>query len=320
MARCALITGITGQDGSYLAEFLLQKGYEVHGLVRRSSQDRMDRIDALLEKITLHEADLLDEMSILRVLRLVKPDEIYNLAAQSFVPSSWSQPLLTGEITGLGVTRILEAIRCFDESIRFFQASSSEMFGQAVESPQTETTPIRPRSPYGVAKAYGHFITVNYRESHGLFAVSGILFNHESARRGIQFVSRKITRGAARIKLGKQKNIKLGNLDAQRDWGHAQDFVRAMWMMLNQDNPVDYVVATGEKHSVVDLAIIAFDHIGLNWRDHVRVDESLYRPVDVDVLCGDATRIRTDLGWQPEIAFEELIRGMVDADLEQFRG
>ena len=316
MTRCALITGITGQDGSYLAEFLLDKGYQVHGIVRRSSQERMQRLETILSRIQLHEADILDEMSLIRVLRKVQPDEVYNLAAQSFVPTSWSQPLLTGEVTGLGVVRILDTIREFNDRIRFFQASSSEMFGQSLEEPQTETTPLAPRSPYGIAKAYGHFITINYRESYNMFAVSGILFNHESPRRGIYFVSRKITRAVARIKLGSQIKLKLGNLDASRDWGYAEDFVKAMWLMLNQESPEDYVVATGEKHSVRELAHVAFSHVGLNWSDHVEVDPQLHRPADVAALCGDAKKIRTQLGWEPQVAFEDLIRMMVDADLE----
>lgn len=319
MTHCALITGITGQDGSYLAEFLLDKGYQVHGIVRRSSQEGMQRLQTILARIQLHEADILDEMSLTRVLRKVQPDEVYNLAAQSFVPTSWSQPLLTGEVTGLGVVRILDAIREVNDRIRFFQASSSEIFGQSLEEPQTETTPLAPRSPYGVAKAYGHFITINYRESYGMFAVSGMLFNHESPRRGIHFVSRKITRAAARIKLGSKTKLKLGNLDASRDWGYAPDFVKAMWLMLKQESPEDYVVATGEKHTVRELADVAFSHVGLKWPDHVEVDPQLHRPADVVALCGDAKKIRAQLGWKPQVSFEDLIRMMVDADLEILR-
>ena len=320
MTRSALITGITGQDGSYLAEFLLGKNYEVHGMVRRSSQERVQRLEKILPQINLHEGDLLDLGSVLRILRASDPDEIYNLAAQSFVPSSWTQPVLTSEVTALGVTRVLEAIRQYNPQIRFFQASSSEVFGQSATDRQCEQTVIRPRSPYGVAKAYGHFMTVSFRESFDLFAVSGILFNHESPRRGHEFVSRKISRGAARVKLGLQKKVLLGNLDAERDWGHASDYVQAMWLMLSQDQPTDYVVATGKKHSVRDFARVAFQCVGLDWENHVEVDAALYRPAEVDALCGDASRIRDELGWKPVIPFETLIQEMVECDLKNHRG
>ncbi len=316
MARTALITGITGQDGSYLAEFLLDKGYEVHGLVRRASHRRLERLEKIVSRIHLHDGDLLDFSSLLRILQKAKPDEVYNLAAQSFVPSSWNQPLFTGEVTAIGVTRLLEAIREQNPAIRFFQASSSEIFGQSCETIQSEQTAARPRSPYGVAKAYGHFITINYRESFDMFAVSGILFNHESPRRGTEFVSRKISLGVAKIKLGIEKNISLGNLDAERDWGHARDYVRAMWMMLSQGSPKDYVVATGEKHTVRDFARIAFDCVGLDWEAYVQVDPALYRPAEVDALCGDASRITDAVGWKPNVSFESLIAEMVESDLK----
>ncbi len=315
MTRRALITGITGQDGSYLAEFLLKKGYEVHGIVRRASHEQLQRLVDILPRIQLHQADLLDETSLLRVLHKTEPQEVYNLAAQSFVPTSWTQPLFTGEITGLGVLRMLEAVRQHNDRVRFFQASSSEMFGQATEEPQTETTSLSPRSPYGSAKAYGHFITINYRESYDMFAVSGILFNHESPRRGFDFVSRKITRAVASIKLGKQTKVQLGNLDVYRDWGYAADFIEAMWLMLNAENPEDYVIATGKKHSVRELAEIAFSHVGLSWENHVEIDPQLYRPAEVCALCGNSDRIRARLGWEPQVPFEALIRMMVDADL-----
>lgn len=315
MSRVALITGITGQDGSYLAEHLLEMGYEVHGMVRRTSRDRLDRIHHLQSRLKLHQADLLDQLSIVRVIESVQPQEVYNLAAQSFVPTSWSQPLLTGEFSGLGVTRMLEAIRQLDTSIRFYQASSSEMFGKVAEEPQSESTPFWPRSPYGVAKVYGHFITVNYRESYDMFAVSGIMFNHESPRRGLEFVTRKVTNSVARIKLGLQEKLLLGNLDAQRDWGYAGDYVRAMWLMLNHPTPNDYVIATGEKRSVRELVEVAFTYAGLNWEDHVEVDPGLYRPADVNTLRGDASRARGELGWEPQVKFAELIHMMVDADL-----
>ena len=316
MTRSALITGITGQDGSYLAELLLEKNYEVHGVVRRSSRQRMERIENILPRITLHDGDLTDSGSLLRILEKSNPVEVYNLAAQSFVPASWTQPILTGDVTALGVTRILEALRHFNPAIRFFQASSSEIFGQAHDKQQSEQTVLRPRSPYGVAKAYGHYITINYRESYNLFAVSGILFNHESPRRGHEFVSRKISRGVAAIKLGRQKKLLLGNLDAERDWGHARDYVQAMWMMLNQNEPRDYVVATGKKYTVKDLAKIAFACVDLDWEQFVEVDPALYRPAEVDALCGDSSRIKNELGWQPNFGFEDLIQEMVLGDLK----
>ncbi|GBD27140.1 GDP-mannose 4,6-dehydratase [bacterium HR30] len=314
--RRALVTGISGQDGSYLAELLLEKGYRVFGTVRRSSSDNLQRIQHLLREVELLHADLLDEQSLIAMLRRVRPHEVYNLAAQSYVPLSWEQPILTAEFNAVGVARLLEAIRFVDPTIRFYQASSSEMFGQAVEVPQNEDTPFRPRSPYGVAKTYGHYITVNYRESYGLFACSGILFNHESPRRGKEFVSRKITDGVARIKLGIASELRLGNLSARRDWGYAKDYVRAMWLMLQQDRPDDYVVATGEAHSVEDFARLAFAHVGLNWRNFVRVDPALFRPAEVDRLIGDATKARRELGWQPTVRFPELVALMVEADLE----
>ncbi len=311
----ALITGITGQDGSYLAELLLSKGYRVVGAHRRSSTVTFERIAHLMDKITLVSADLLDESSLLRALRDHRPSEVYNLAAQSFVMTSWAQPVLTGEVTALGVIRLLDAILSVDPTIRFYQASSSEMFGKVVESPQTERTPFYPRSPYGVAKVYGHWATVNFRESYQLHANSGILFNHESPRRGLEFVTRKVTNAVARIKLGLADHVKLGNLDSQRDWGYAPDFVRAMWMMLQQDEPGDFVVATGETHSVREFCQVAFGHAGLDWERYVRVDEAHFRPAEVDLLIGDATRAHTVLGWKPEVSFEELVCMMVDADL-----
>jgi len=311
----ALITGVTGQDGSYLAELLLEKGYEVHGMVRRSSADRYERIEHLTGRITLHQADLLDQLSIVTMLEEVRPAEVYNLAAQSFVPTSWKQPLLTGEFTALGVTRMLEAIRHVDPSIRFYQASSSEMFGRVSETPQNEQTPFYPRSPYGVAKVYGHFITVNYRESYDLFAVSGILFNHESPRRGLEFVTRKVSHAAAEIHLGRRSRLRLGNLEATRDWGFAGDYVKAMWLMLQQERPRDYVIGTGETHSVRDLVATAFSHVGLDWREHVSEDAELFRPAEVEHLCADASRARSELGWEPRVRFEELVRMMVDADV-----
>ena len=315
MSIRALITGITGQDGTYLAEFLLDKGYEVHGMVRRASTDHFERIEHLRSRLHLHQADLLDQGSIVRMVEEVRPHQLYNLAAQSFVPTSWTQPLLTGEFTALGVTRVLEAIRQVDSSIRFYQASSSEMFGNVREEPQNEATPFWPRSPYGVAKAYGHHIAVNYRESYGLFACSGILFNHESPLRGIEFVTRKVSDSVARIKLGVASELHLGNLDAQRDWGFAGDYVQAMWMMLQQDAPDDYVIATGEKHSVRDLVELAFSHVDLDWQQYVRQDKKFLRPADVNTLCGDATKAREKIGWQPTVSFAELVRMMVDADL-----
>ncbi len=317
MTRRALITGVTGQDGSYLASFLLSKGYEVHGMVRRASTENFERIAHLRDHVALHQADLLDQLSLVRLIDKVRPHELYNLAAMSFVPTSFDQPLLTGEFTALGVTRVLEAIRQVDPTIRFYQASSSEMFGAVREEPQNEDTPFYPRSPYGVAKVYGHWITVNYRESHGIFACSGILFNHESPLRGKEFVTRKITDAVARIKLGVQDKLYLGNLDAQRDWGFAGDYVKAMWLMLQQDTPKDYVVATGEKHSVRQFVELAFQHVGLNWQDYVEIDPALFRPADVHTLCGDATRARQELGWRPEVSFPELVTMMVDADLRR---
>ncbi len=317
MARRALITGITGQDGAYLAQFLLDKGYEVHGMVRRASTENFERIANLRDRLVLHQADLLDQLSIITLISEVRPQELYNLAAQSFVPTSWLQPLLTSEFTALGVTRVLEAIRLVDPTIRFFQASSSEMFGEAREEPQNERTPFWPRSPYGVAKAYGHWITVNYRESYGIFACSGIMFNHESPLRGKEFVTRKITDAVARIKLGRQDKLKLGNLDARRDWGYAGDFVRAMWLMLQQDKPDDYVVATGRQHTVREFCELAFSYVGLDWQEHVEIDPALFRPAEVNRLRGDATKARTVLGWEPTVTFEQLVRMMVDADLER---
>lgn len=311
----ALITGVTGQDGSYLAELLLEKGYDVHGVVRRSSVEKYDRISHLVERITLHQGDLLDQLSLIRVVDEVRPDEVYNLAAQSFVPTSWQQPLLTGEFTALGVTRMLEAVRAVDTSIRFYQASSSEMFGKVRETPQNEDTPFYPRSPYGVAKVYGHFITVNYRESYDVYAVSGILFNHESPRRGLEFVSRKVTWHAARIHLGLAGRLRMGNLEARRDWGFAGDYVEAMWRMLQHDEPLDFVVGTGIMHSVEDLLRIAFDEIGRDWREYVEQDPALMRPAEVERLCADATRARDLLGWEPTMTFEELIRLMVRSDI-----
>jgi GDPmannose 4,6-dehydratase len=315
----ALITGITGQDGSYLAELLLDRGYEVIGLVRRTSSVSLDRLGQNADRITLVPGDLLDEASLTHVLSEYKPREVYNLAAQSFVQTSWTQPVLTGEITALGVTRLLDAIRHVDPTIRFYQASSSEMFGNAVEAPQTEETPFYPRSPYGVAKVYGHWITVNYRESYGLHASSGICFNHESPRRGLEFVSRKVTHAVARIKLRLQEAVALGNLDAQRDWGYAPDFVRAMWFMLQQDEPDDYVIATGEAHSVRELCEVAFTHAGLAWEDHVVLDEKFRRPAEVDALVGDATKAREVLGWKPEVDFRELVTMMVDSAMAELR-
>ncbi len=315
----ALITGITGQDGSYLAELLLEKGYDVHGIVRRSSTERYERIAHVKQRVALHQADLLDQLSLITVITEVRPQEIYNLAAQSFVPTSWSQPLLTGEFTALGVTRVLEAIRQVDPGIRFYQASSSEMFGNVKHCPQSESTPFYPRSPYGVAKVYGHFITVNYRESYDLFAVSGILFNHESPRRGLEFVTRHVSHGVASIALGLTDELPIGNLDAERDWGYAGDYVVAMWNMLQAEEPMDYVVGTGVTHSVRDLCEIAFEHVGLNWRDHVMVDRSRFRPAEVDHLRADSSRARAELGWAPSMEFRELVRMMVDADLARLR-
>lgn len=319
MPRTALITGITGQDGSYLADFLLAKGYAVHGMVRRSSTENFERIDHIHDKITLHQADLLDELSLIELMQDVKPDEIYNLAAMSFVPTSWTQPVLTGEFTGLGVVRILEAMRRVCPKARFYQASSSEMFGKVREVPQTESTPFYPRSPYGASKAYGHHITVNYRESYRLFAVSGILFNHESPRRGKEFVTRKITDGVARIKHGLQQKLAMGNLDAKRDWGYAGDYVRAMWLMLQQDEPDDYVVASGETHTVREFIELAFAHVGLDWNDHVVIDPRFMRPAEVDLLLGSPAKAKAKLGWQPEVDFKGLVTMMVDADMDRVR-
>jgi len=314
--RRALITGITGQDGSYLAEFLLEKGYEVFGLVRRSSSENSERIDHIRGRIELIQGDLLDYHSLVSALKQSQPTEVYNLAAQSFVPTSWNQPILTGEFTGLAVTRMLEAVRATDERIRLYQASSSEMFGQVREVPQTEETPFYPRSPYGVAKVYGHWITINYRESYDLYAVSGILFNHESPRRGHEFVTRKITDGVARIKLGLESELRLGNLDAERDWGFAGDYVRAMWLMLQQNTPQDFVIGTGETHSVEEFCQIAFEHVGLDFRDHVVVDERFVRPAEVHQLLSDPKKAREVLGWTPEVDFRGLVTMMVDSDLE----
>ena len=315
----ALITGVTGQDGSYLAELLLSKGYEVVGVVRRTSHHSYERIEHLLDRIEVVAADLLDQHSLTVVLQDTRPDEVYNLAAQSYVPTSWTQPVLTGEFTALGVTRILEAIRLVHPSAKFYQASSSEMFGRVTETPQRETTSFYPRSPYGVAKVYGHWITVNYRESYDLFAVSGILFNHESPRRGIEFVTRKVTDAVARIKLGLARELRLGNLDARRDWGFAGDYVEAMWRMLQQPKPQDYVIGTGQTHSVRDLVEAAFGHVGLDWQKHVVTDPKYMRPAEVDVLQADPSKARRELGWNPRVKFKELVAMMVDADLERLR-
>jgi GDPmannose 4,6-dehydratase len=317
--KTALITGITGQDGSYLAELLLEQGYRVIGMTRRSSTDVHERIEHLIDKIEIVSGDVLDQSSVTSIVADFEPDEVYNLAAQSFVPVSWSQPVLTGEFTALGVTRVLEAIRTVNPKIRFYQASSSEMFGKVLESPQNEHTPFYPRSPYGVAKIYGHWITINYRESYDLFAVSGILFNHESPRRGKEFVTRKITDGVARIKLGLTKTLALGNLDAQRDWGYAGDYVRAMWMMLQQDRPEDYVIATGRMHSVRDFVRLAFESVDLDYEDYVVREERFMRPAEVDMLLGNAAKARTQLGWEPQVSFEQLVELMVRADLARLQ-
>jgi GDPmannose 4,6-dehydratase len=317
MAKRALITGITGQDGSYLAELLLEQGYEVHGVVRRASTSNYWRIEHLLDRIQLIPADLLDQLSLIRVIEKVQPDEFYNLAAMSFVPASWDQPMLTGEFNAQGVTRVLEAVRQVNPRIRIYQASSSEMYGKVREVPQSEMTPFYPRSPYGVSKVFAHYITVNYRESYDLFAVSGILFNHESPRRGLEFVTRKVTDGVARIKLGLTDTLALGNLDAQRDWGFAGDYVRAMWLMLQQDRADDYVIATGATHSVRDLVDVAFTHAGLDWQKHVKLDPRFLRPAEVDLLIGDASKARAALGWEPKVDFKRLVQMMVDADLER---
>jgi GDPmannose 4,6-dehydratase len=320
MTQTALITGITGQDGSYLAELLLEKGYRVVGLTRRSDAGAMDRIEHLLDRIELVVGDLLDQSSLVAALQSSKPDEVYNLAGTSFVPSSWSEPVLAGELTGLGVTRMLEAIRQVDTTIHFYQASSSEVFGEVNETPQTELTPFRPRNPYGVAKAYGHFLISNYRERFGIYAVSGILFNHESPRRGLEFVTRKVSDGAARIRLGLAKELPMGNLEARRDWGFAGDYVRAMWAMMQQPEPTDYVISTGIAHSVRDLCRIAFEHVGLDYEKFVVTDERLYRPAEVDHLLGNSAKARAELGWEPGIRFEELVRMMVDADIARLKG
>jgi len=318
--RRALITGITGQDGSYLAELLLDKGYQVYGMVRRSSTENFERINHLTDRIALVQADLLDPTSLVEALEEARPHEVYNLGAQSFVPTSWKQPVLTAEFTAVGVTRLLEAIRRVDSDIRFYQASSSEMFGKVREVPQNEQTPFYPRSPYGVAKVYGHFITVNYRESYGLFATSGILFNHESPRRGLEFVTRKISDAVARIKLGRLDELRLGNLDSMRDWGYAGDYVEGMWMMLQQPEPDDYVLATGEQHSVREFAEIAFGHAGLDFEQHVRTDPEFLRPAEVDHLVGNASKAGAKLGWEPRVSFQGLVEMMVDADLERLSG
>ncbi|MEA3408155.1 MAG: GDP-mannose 4,6-dehydratase [Chloroflexota bacterium] len=315
MGKTALITGITGQDGSYLAEFLLEKGYKVVGMVRRASTPHYQRIEHILDEVTLVQGDLLDQVSLIQILRDHEPQEVYNLAAQSFVPTSWAEPVLTAEFTGLGVTRMLDAIRLVDPSIRFYQASSSEMFGKVREIPQRETTPFYPRSPYGVAKVYGHWITVNYRESYDLFAVSGILFNHESPRRGLEFVTRKVTYNVAKIKLGLADDLPMGNLDSMRDWGFAGDYVRAMWLMLQEDEPTDFVIATGVRHSVRELLDTAFSYVDLDYKDYVSVDARFLRPADVIDLVGDASKARRELGWKPQVTFEDLIRMMVDYDL-----
>jgi GDPmannose 4,6-dehydratase len=316
MSPSALITGITGQDGSYLADLLLEKGYEVHGMVRRASTETFERLSHIRDRITLHTGDLLDQRSLGDVMHEVQPDEIYNLAAMSFVAASWNQPVLTAEFSGTGVTRMLEAMREAVPGARFYQASSSEMFGKVRQAPQNESTPFYPRSPYGVAKVYGHFITVNYRESYDLFACSGILFNHEAPRRSLEFVTRKVTYHAAAIKLGIKDTLRLGNLDARRDWGYAKEYVEAMWMMLQQDEPDDYVIATGKDHSVRDLVEVAFGHLDLDWEDHVELDPALLRPAEVDHLIGDYSKARAKLGWEPRTTFEELIKLMVDSDME----
>jgi GDPmannose 4,6-dehydratase len=315
----ALVTGVTGQDGSYLAEFLLEKGYEVVAMVRRTSTVNFDRIKHIQDKINIVPGDLLDQMSLVDIVREYHPQEVYNLAAQSFVPTSWKQPVFTGEVTALGVTRILDAVRMVDTGIRFYQASSSEMFGKVREVPQTETTPFYPRSPYGVAKVYGHWITINYRESYNLHATSGILFNHGSPRRGLEFVERKVAHGVARIKMGMDKELRLGNLESRRDWGFAGDYVRAMWLMLQQDAPDDYVIASGTTHSIRELCEVAFGYVGLDWHDYVVQDPRFYRPAEVDLLVGDASKARRQLGWEPKVSFEELVKMMVDADLDLLR-
>ncbi len=316
MAKKALITGITGQDGSYLADFLLGKGYDVYGMVRRSSMEKFDRIEHIKDRIHIEQADLLDQYSIIKLLEEVQPDEVYNLAAMSFVPTSWNQPVLTAEFTAVGVTRMLEAVRAVNPQIRFYQASSSEMFGKVKEIPQSENTPFHPRSPYGVAKVYGHYLTVNYRESYDIFAVSGILFNHESPRRGLEFVTRKATYNAARIKLGLAEELRMGNLDAKRDWGYAGDYVKAMWLMLQQPEAEDYVIATGETHSVKELVETAFSYLDLDYKKFVVTDERFMRPAEVDLLIGNSSKAKEKLGWEPDVNFEQLVKLMVDADLE----
>lgn len=315
--KVALITGVTGQDGSYLAEFLLEQGYKVYGMVRRASVDKFERIAHIMDKIQLIQGDLLDQYSLISALKESQPTEVYNLAAQSFVPTSWAQPVLTSEFTAIGVTRMLESIRLVNKDIRFYQASSSEMYGKVRETPQTEDTPFYPRSPYGVAKVYGHYITVNYRESYDLFATSGILFNHESPRRGLEFVTRKVTDGVARIKLGLSNELRLGNLDARRDWGFAGDYVRAMWLMLQQDTPDDYVISTGETRSVRELVQTAFNCVNLDWQQYVKIDKAFLRPAEVDLLVGDCTKAKTKLGWEPSVSFEQLVSMMVEADLKR---
>ena len=317
--KTALITGITGQDGSYLAEFLLSQGYKVFGMVRRSSVEKFERIAHIRDQVELIQGDLLDQNSLITALKESKPHEVYNLGAQSFVPTSWAQPVLTAEFTGVGVTRLLEAIRLVDRNIKFYQASSSEMYGKVRAVPQSEETPFHPRSPYGAAKAYGHYITVNYRESYGLFAVSGILFNHESPRRGLEFVTRKVTDAVAKVKLGLSNELRLGNLDAQRDWGFAGDYVRAMWMMLQQPEPDDFVIATGKTFTVRYLVETAFKHVDLDWQKYVKIDQAFLRPAEVDLLVGDPSKAKTKLGWEPSVSFEEMIRMMVDADLERLK-
>ncbi|MGU3471615.1 GDP-mannose 4,6-dehydratase [Paenibacillus sp. D51F] len=320
MTKRAFVTGVTGQDGSYLAELLLEKGYKVYGLRRRTSTPIMENIEHIKNEIEFIDGDLLDQGSLINAMRISNPDEVYNLAAQSFVGTSWIQPVLTGQSTGIGVTNMLEAVRLTKPEARFYQASSSEMFGKVVETPQKETTPFYPRSPYGVAKVYGHWITVNYRESFDMFACSGILFNHESPRRGVEFVTRKVTDAAVRIKLGLQKELRMGNLDAKRDWGFAGDYVKAMWLMLQQDTPDDYVISTGETHTVEELVEIAFGHLDLNWRDYVVIDNKFVRPAEVDLLLGDCTKAKRNLGWELEVGFEQLVTMMVDSDLTKLRG
>jgi len=315
----ALITGITGQDGSYLADLLLEKGYEVYGMVRRSSVEKLDRIEHIRNRVKFVQADLLDQLSIISAIRQADPDEVYNLAAMSFVPTSWSQPVLTGEFTAIGVTRMLEAIRLVNKNIKFYQASSSEMFGKVSEAPQNENTPFHPRSPYGVAKVYGHYITVNYRESYGIFAASGILFNHESPRRGLEFVTKKVTNSVAKIKLGLAESLYLGNLDAKRDWGYAKDYVEAMWLMLQQGSPDDYVISTGETHSVKEWVEASFSCLDLDWEKYVKMDEKLLRPAEVDLLIGDSTKARDKLGWKPQVNFEGLVKLMVEHDYNELK-